>query len=193
MDKQTSFHARACCTMCEVVCCTASSNDNFTCWLPPIRCTQRPCATQTAPTMLRVQWTGAGGVLVRGQCCAASGVLSLCRCNLQLICALLPAMSPLCTLQTRRAPMRTCCDARRNARSAVPCVRSVAWARGRRPRGGRALWCPMHLDTGCGAAPLLSLCHRKPTCHRIGTGSLPNRQHPIELRLCDFRARRLVE
>ena len=59
--------------------------------------------------------------------------------------------------------------------------------------GGRALWCPMHLDTGCGAAPLLSLCHRKPTCHRIGTGSLPNRQHPIELRLCDFRARRLVE
>ena len=52
---------------------------------------------------------------------------------------------------------------------------------------------PCTWGTGCGTAPLLSLCHRKPNCHRIGTGSLPNRQHPIELRLCDFRARRLVE
>ena len=61
MDKQTSFHARACDTMCEVVCCTASSYDNFTCLLPPIRCTQRPSATQTTPTVLRVKWN-AGAV-----------------------------------------------------------------------------------------------------------------------------------
>ena len=65
MDKQTRYHARACGTMCEVVCCTASSYDNFTCLLPPIRCTRRPSATQTTPTVLRVKWTGWGGAWFR--------------------------------------------------------------------------------------------------------------------------------
>ena len=129
---------------------------------------------------------GQAAFCARPMCAPRCAVLCAATCS--SLCSL-AAMSPF----ARCKPTRTIEHAAttRNARS--PChVCDQCWARSR-PRGDRVLWCPMHLDTGCGAAPLLSLCHRKPTCHRIGTGSLPNRQHPIELRLCDFRARRLVE
>ena len=219
--------------MCDVVCCTASSYDNFTCLLPLIRCTQYLSATRTTPIMLRVKWTGAGRVLSAAN--VRPTVWCTVPCDLQLIvlscnlymmattdtmhatpqrnttgsyyaaspmdwgrcvafcvrpmcaprCAVLctASCSSLCSLAVvspfaRCNPTRTVELAATTLNARSPwhvCVR--CWARPR-PCGSRALWCPMHLGTGCGAAPLLPLCRHKPSCHCIGTGSLPTGSTP---------------